>query len=125
MADDTKKSRAAYMRNYRANKKQAPGTVSPIRSVNAAPAAVPAPALGEAELAVIAELATLTSAETRKAAAAGALAMARILDNPNAISQQPQAMARLMAVMDALRQGAGRRKGRLASVQAITREATG
>ena len=83
-----------------------------------------APAVGATERAVLEELATLTSAETRKSVAAGALVMARILDNPVALAQQPQAYAKLMAAMEELRKGSARRKGRLASVQAMTKSAT-
>lgn len=80
---------------------------------------------GPAERAVVEELTTLTSAETRKGAAQAALAMARILDNPLALTQQPQAAARLTAILEDLRKGSTRRKGRLASVQAMTKQATG
>ena len=81
--------------------------------------------LGPAERAVLEELGTLTSAETRKGAAQSALAMARILDNPLALAQQPSAAAKLTQILEDLRKGSARRRGRLASVQAITKQATG
>ena len=47
--------------------------------------------------------------------------MARILDNPLALAQQPSAAARLTAILEDLRKGSARRRGRLASVQAMTK----
>lgn len=111
----------------RANKAQKAGaTVTsigppgrrPKGAVSPPPVSAPV-GVGPNEQATLEELATLTSAETRKAVAAGALTMARILDNPLALGQQPQAFARLSAAMADLRQGATRRKGRLASVQSL------
>lgn len=80
--------------------------------------------VGAAEQAVLEELSTLTSSETRKGAAQSALAMARILDNPLALAQQPSAAAKLTAILDDLRKGSSRRRGRLASVQAMTSTGT-
>jgi hypothetical protein len=60
-------------------------------------------------------------AEVRKGAAQAALAMARILDNPLALAQQPAAAMRLTTILEELRRGSARRKGRLASVQAMTK----
>ena len=79
---------------------------------------------GPAEAAVLEELASLTSAETRKGAAAAALAMARLLDNPVALAQQPAAAAKLTTILEDLRKGSARKRGRLASVQAMTRTGT-
>ena len=127
---ECKAAQAKYMREYKARKA---GAVIDIRSPgrprkgSAAPtpiSAVPPAGVGPAEQAVLDELATLTSAETRKGAAQAALAMARILDNPVALAQQPQAAARLTAILEDLRKGSARRKGRLASVQAMTKSAT-
>ena len=93
-------------------------------SVTVLPGSLSSGCPGAVEQATLDELAGLTSAETHKAIAAGALVMARILDNPLALAQQSQALARLEAVMERLRKGSQKRKGRLASVQAMTR-ATG
>jgi hypothetical protein len=125
-----KAAQAAYRREWKA--RQAGATVTSIgrpgrRPKGAAESVslpVSAVGVGPAEQAVLEELTTLTSAETRKGAAQAALAMARILDNPLAISQQPQAAARLTGILEDLRKGSARRKGRLASVQAMTK-ATG
>lgn len=118
--EDCSAANAKYQREYAARKKVPAGTVTRLRGADSAPSA------GVAEAAVVEELASLTSAETRKGAAQAALAMARILDNPLAISQQPAAAARLTAILEDLRKGSARRKGRLASVQAMTtKSATG
>ena len=133
-----KAAQAKYHREYKARKAGADIPVAPQghprkgASVTALPVAEqarrvgkPAPGAGAAETAVLEELATLTSAETRKGAAQAALAMARILDNPGALTQQPAAAARLTTILEDLRKGSARRKGRLASVQQMTRAATG
>lgn len=77
--------------------------------------------VGPAEQAVLDELSSLTSAETRKGAVQAALAMARILDNPVALAQQKGAADSMVRILEDLRKGSARRKGRLASVQAMTK----
>lgn len=119
-----KGAQAKYMREYKARK--AGATVTDIRAPGRPPkcAVPPVPVsapvgVGPNEQAVLEELATLTSAETRKGVAAGALTMARILDNPLALAQQPSAFAKLQTALEDLRKGSARRKGRLASVQSM------
>ena len=121
---DCKAAQAAYRRE---NKAVNAGVVTNIRQPgrpkNGAVAEVPVLApgfVGRAEQAVLEELATLTSASTRKGAAQAALALARILDNPQALAQHTAAAKALPDVLDDLRKGSARRKGRLASVQAMT-----
>lgn len=127
---ECKAAQAKYMREYKARK--AGATVTDIRApgrpkkgaVPTVPVSVGQPAeAGPNERAVLEELATLTSAETRKGVAAGALTMARILDNPLALAQQPSAFAKLQTALDDLRKGSARKRGRLASVQAMTKTA--
>jgi hypothetical protein len=118
LCDECKAANAEYMRERRAAQKLPAGTVTQL------PGTVQTVGAGATECAVLEELATLTSAETRKGAAQAALAMARILDNPKAIAQQPQAAARLTTILEDLRKGSARRKGRLASVQAMTKTGT-
>lgn len=89
-------------------------------TVVAAAAAVPS--VGRNEQATLDELATLTSAGTRKAIAQAAISMARLLDNPNAVPQWKGAASELRAIMADLRQGSSKRAGRLASVQQMTRK---
>lgn len=75
---------------------------------------------GPTEASVLAELATLPAAETHPSLAQGALAMARILDNPLHVAQQPQALARMAEMMKELRKGV-KKGGRLAAVRSMTR----
>jgi len=124
---ECKAAQAEYVRGYKARKA---GAVVDIRRPGrprkgeGSPAPQPAPDApiggGPTERAVLEELASLTSAEVRKGAAQAALAMARILDNPLALAQQPAAAMRLTTILEDLRRGSARRKGRLASVQAMT-----
>lgn len=99
-----------------------PGTAAEQSAVVAAQV-VPASCgrVGPTEQATVDELALLTSAETRKAIAAGALVIARLLDNPNAVNQHSAALKTLQSVMADLRQGSTQRKGRLASVQSMVK----
>jgi hypothetical protein len=131
-----KAAQATYRREWQARKAGAtvtelprpgrkPKTDAPRSITEAAARAQEELPIGPTEAAVIEELASLTSAETRKGAAQAALAMARILDNPLALTQQPPAAARLTTILEDLRKGSARRKGRLASVQAMTKSAAG
>ena len=56
----------------------------------------------------------------RPGLAAGAVSMARILDNPLAVSTQPAACRQLMAVLDVLHTAAVPRHGRLAVIQEMS-----
>jgi hypothetical protein len=66
------------------------------------------------------ELALLSTPEVKPGLAAGALAMARILDDPLALAQHPAAMARLSEALATLGKGANSRRGKLAAVKAMT-----
>ncbi|VBA60492.1 hypothetical protein LAUMK41_04033 [Mycobacterium attenuatum] len=67
-----------------------------------------------------AELAGNLAAVQRPGLVACAVAMARILDDPQAMPQQPAAAGRLVELLDKLAKGQQRRGGRLAAVQAMT-----
>ncbi|OBI90028.1 hypothetical protein A5661_03270 [Mycobacterium asiaticum] len=71
-----------------------------------------------------AELAGNIMAAQRPGLVAIALAMARIMDNPHAIPQQPAAAGRLIELLGKLSKGQPLR-GRLAAVQAMTTSANG
>jgi len=74
---------------------------------------------GPVETAVEAELAGL--AEARPGLAQVALALARIMDNPKAVSSQPPAAKVLIASLDKLHSSASQnRRGRLAVVKSMT-----
>lgn len=77
--------------------------------------------VGWYEQQVLDELATLTSAETRKGAAASAIALARVMDNPNAVNSHVAAAKALPGLLEDLRKGSARKKGRLASVQSMVK----
>jgi hypothetical protein len=74
---------------------------------------------GPVEVAVEAETAEL--AEARPGLAQTALAMARLLDNPRAVSSQPAAAKVLASLLGELRKGSARgRRGNLAVVRSLT-----
>lgn len=56
----------------------------------------------------------------RPGLAAAAMALARILDNPKAISSQPPAAAQLVHILERLRKSAAGSKPKLASVRQMT-----
>ena len=75
---------------------------------------------GPVESAVSLEIEEL-GAHQRPGLAAAAFAMARILDNPKAVSSQPPAARMLSTLLDKLRSAsAGRHRGNLAVVRAMT-----
>jgi hypothetical protein len=132
-----KAAQATYRRDVKA--RQAGATVTSIGKPGRRPkgAAAPQPVaavaqdplsrqIGPNEQAVLDELATLTSAETRKAAAAGAVTLAQIADNPLELGPSRKgAIQEIVKILEDLRKGSARRKGRLASVQAMTKSAAG
>ena len=67
------------------------------------------------------EIVGLAQAEARPGLAQAALALARIMDNPRAVNQQPAAAAKLADILDRLRKGADARRSRLAAVRQMTR----
>jgi hypothetical protein len=61
------------------------------------------------------------AAQARPGLAQAALAMARLLDNPKAVSSQPSAAKVLSALLDKLRAASARgRRGRLAVVRSMS-----
>jgi hypothetical protein len=85
--------------------------------------AVPSPERepGPTESAVLAEIEGLSTADSRPGVVALALAHARVLDDPVAVSQHASNGRQLRETLDALRKGADARGGRLASVRQIGR----
>jgi hypothetical protein len=73
---------------------------------------------GAVEAAVQAEIEGLGSARTGLKATA--IALARILDNPKAVSTQPAAAAKLADILETLRKNADGRKSKLATVRSMT-----
>lgn len=128
--DDCRAAIAAYQADYQRRKKSGEQIGPPGRVVS-----LPAPKLandtpsgpGPVEAAVQVEIEGLQQTLDRPGLAQTALAMARILDDPRARSQQPAAAANLANLLDKLRKGADARKSKLASVRAMTpaKSATG
>lgn len=78
---------------------------------------------GPVESAVKAEISRLSQAEARPGLAQAALALARIMDNPKAVNQQPAAAAKLADILDKLRAAAAQgRRGNLALVRTMTKK---
>lgn len=120
--DDCKEANRVYQQEYQARRRsgetgRVPARVVALSSKQAAPAA---DGPGAVERGVSVEIEGLAQAEARPGLAETALALARILDNPRAISQQPAASKSLAEILDRLRRGADVRKSRLASVRAMT-----
>lgn len=96
------------------------GTVSSLPTVK--PMAVIAePEAGRVESGVLAEIAGLSTVDSRQGLVEIAIALARVLDSPLAIAQHASAAHRLSETLDKLRKGADARKGRLAAVRKMTK----
>jgi len=109
--DDCKDAQPLYQQRYRERRR----TLAPV-TTNVTPAAS---SPGPVESGVEAEIAGL--ADARPGLAQVALAMARVLDNPRAVSSQPAAAKVLTTVLDKLHSvGAQSRRGRLAVVRTLT-----
>jgi hypothetical protein len=79
----------------------------------------PTSAPGPVEVSVQAEIGDVV--DSRPGLAQVALAMARLLDNPKAVNQQPAAAKVLVTVLDTLRKGSAQgRRGNLALVKSMT-----
>ena len=77
---------------------------------------------GMTESAVLAEIAGLSSADSRPGLVAVAITLARVCDSPLAIAQHPSAGHRLSETLDKLRKGTDGKTGRLAAVRSMTRK---
>jgi hypothetical protein len=117
--DECAEAQREYQRDYRARRANGLPTVSQLpRPWNTDPD----PELsgpGRVEAGVEAEIAGLT--EARPGLVQAALALARVMDNPRAVSSHPAAAKVLAGLLDTLRKGAARgRRGGLAVVRALT-----
>jgi hypothetical protein len=77
---------------------------------------------GPVEAAVETEIRGFAQTEARPGLAATALALARIMDNPRAVGQQPAAARQLAAILGTLSKPTQRR-GKLAVVKSMTNQA--
>jgi hypothetical protein len=117
-------AQATYLKDYRARRRAAGAPLTVARQLtrvvkhdSASPGAPEG--AGSVVGAVCAELDGLPGAKARPGLAAAAVAMAAILDNPQAISTQPSACRQLLVALDKLH-AAGVSRGRLATVQAMS-----
>ena len=102
-----------YMRELRARKRGLT-PVPPVEAPTVAEAAGPVVAAVRADIAALGDLTGYRSL------AAGAVAMARILDDPRQVTTQPSAAKQLTSLLEVLRREAAPRPGRLRAVQAMT-----
>jgi hypothetical protein len=135
--DQCKCTEAAYQKDLRRRKAEAAGDFaagqrpnlavvtglknSLLTSTNAdtGPANMADEPANSVAAAVQSEIDALGSA-ARPGLAAAALALARILDNPKAVSTQPAAAAKLSDLLEQLRKNSNGRKSKLATVRAMT-----
>ena len=112
---DSHRLRAAAYRQRRV----AGETRSPVANVSPLAAGAPQSGPGPVEVGVGAELSDL--ADARPGLAQIALALARLMDNPRAVNQQPAAAKALVTLLDKLLRSASAqgRRGGLALVRAM------
>jgi hypothetical protein len=109
--DECKAANAAYQQEYR----QRPAVVVPLSTAVTPPLSGPGPVESGVEV----EIAGLT--EARPGLAQMALALARIMDDPRAISQKAAAAKVLVSLLDKLRTAsAQQRRGSLKLVKSMT-----
>jgi hypothetical protein len=112
--EDCTAANAAYQQRWRKSRIGAEPTTPGVVVAVSSPVTP-----GPVEVAVEEEVAGL--ADARPGLAQAALAMARVLDNPRAISSQPAAAKVLAALLDKLHSASARgRRGRLAVVKSMT-----
>jgi hypothetical protein len=112
--DDCRAAQRLYQRRYR--ERRALRDVTPI-----SPDEVATELPGPVESAVKDEIGGLT-AEARPGLAQAALCMARLLDNPKAVNQQPAAAKVLTSLLDKLHSASARgRRGNLSLVKSMTK----
>jgi len=88
--------------------------------VSLRPVVEPASGPGRVEAAIRLETEGLALAAVRPALVETAISLARILDNPRAVSHQPAAAGKLADILDRLHKGAVARRGGLKVVRAMT-----
>lgn len=119
--DQCKEANTQWGRDYRARRSAGEtGRAAPSAPVLELVPPEPAGYPGPVEAGVLEELEGLSQAEERPGLAQAALALARIMDKPTAVNQQPAAAAKLADLLDKLRKGGDARKSRLASVRSMT-----
>jgi hypothetical protein len=116
--EDCREAHRVCARQYR--ERRANGEPGPASVVVVPPAVVAEP--GPVELGVVAEIGGLGEAEARPGLAQTALALARIMDNPKAVNQQPAAAKVLAALLEKMFSSSARgRRRNLAVVRTMTK----
>jgi hypothetical protein len=129
--DLCKEAESSYKRELRRRKREAVGgfaaapvTALSLVSGDGTRAATSGNAsVGSVEAAVQAEIDALGS--DRGGLKATVVALARILDNPKAVSTQPAAAAKLADMLETLRKSSDVKKSKLASIRSMTSVKTG
>ena len=117
--DRCKASQRVHQQEYRG--RVADGTVRPRAPSSAAMfGPLPPSGPGRVEAAVGQEIEGLPLAAARPALVKTAVSLAKILDNPRAVSQQPAAAGKLVDILDRLHKGSVARRGGLRAVKAMT-----
>jgi hypothetical protein len=120
--DECKAANTAYRRDLR-ERHATGGLARPASLVPLSQPLTPTPSEpGPVESAVAAEIAELPQRQERPGLAQIALALARIMDNPRAVSSQPAAARQLVAILGTLSRRSHRR-GKLALVKSMTEDA--
>ena len=115
--EDCREAHRVSARAYRERRSNGESGPAPVVVI---PSAVVSAGRGPVESGVEAEISGLAS-EARPGLAQAALALARILDNPKAVNQQPSAAKVLGALLENLRSASARgRRGNLAVVRTMT-----
>jgi hypothetical protein len=110
---DCRHAQRIYQRNYR--ERRANGLTRP-----SVVAELPPSEPGRVEIAIRQEIEGSALAAARPALVETAVSLAKILDNPRAISQQAAAAGKLVDILDTLHEGAAPRRGGLKLVRAMT-----
>lgn len=126
-----KEAESSYKRGLRQRKREAVGSfvAAPVSALSlvSGDGTVPSTSgnvgVGAVEAAVQAEIDALGS--DRGGLKATAVALAKILDNPKAVSTQPAAAAKLADMLETLRKSADVKKSKLASIRSMTSVKTG
>ncbi|WP_045380122.1 hypothetical protein [Mycobacterium kyorinense] len=120
--DDCTAANNTYQQQYRQRRAGGAPVALKVVSSDSVPHATGEP--GPVECGVAAELDSLPAVADRPGTAAMVLALARILDNPRALSAQPAASKVLNTLLDELHSASARgRRGNLSVVRAMTDEA--
>ncbi|MGJ6126311.1 hypothetical protein QN239_27420 [Mycolicibacterium sp. Y3] len=128
-----KKANSDYYRDRRSGKpakpvkklprklKAVPNVYTDVYTSRTPESGPPAAEVQSVEAAVREQLARLSTVESRGGEVAAALALARVLDDPDRMSHHAAAAHRLGEYIESLRKGSDKKAGRLAAVRRMSR----